>query len=99
MTNHEDIMATLMQRLLHVDSRAANYTQGEDLFAAVRRHDWLTLGSGGDLVIVTPQQTIVLNRNGTYRAYDRDGRELTGERLQLPLLLQVLTDVKRFIAN
>lgn len=99
MTNHEDVMATLMQRLLHVDSQATHYTQGEDLFAATRRHDWLTLGNGSDLVIVTPQQTIVLNRNGTYRAYDRDNRELTGERLSLPLLLQVLTDVKRFIAD
>lgn len=99
MTSHEDVMATLMQRLLHVDSRALNYTQGEDLFAASRRHNWLTLGDGRDLVIVTPQQTIVLNRNGSYRTYDREDRELTGEQLPLPLLLQVLTDVKRFIAN
>ncbi|QPR27641.1 DUF3413 domain-containing protein [Edwardsiella hoshinae] len=99
MTSHEDVMATLMQRLLHVDSRALNYTQGEDLFAASRRHDWLTLGNGRDLVIITPQQTIVLNRNGSYRTYGPDDRELTGERLSLPLLLQVLTDVKRFIAN
>ncbi|XEG81891.1 LPS biosynthesis-modulating metalloenzyme YejM [Edwardsiella tarda] len=99
MTSHEDVMATLMQRLLHVDSRALNYTQGEDLFAASRRHNWLTLGDGRDLVIVTPQQTIELNRNGSYRTYDREDRELTGEQLPLPLLLQVLTDVKRFIAN
>lgn len=99
LTSHEDVMATLMQRLLHVDTRAGDYTQGEDLFRIQRRNNWLALGDNNQLVIVTPEQTIILNQNGHYRTYDGDNEEIRGEKPQLALLLQVLTEVKRFIAN
>jgi len=48
---------------------------------------------------VTPKETIILDKNGRYRTYDADNEEMKGEKPQLALLLQVLTDVKRFIAN
>lgn len=99
LTSHEDVMATLMQRLLHVDTRAVDYTQGEDLFAPTRKHNWLALGDSNELVIVTPKETVILDKNGRYRTYDADNEEMKGEKPQLALLLQVLTDVKRFIAN
>jgi len=51
------------------------------------------------LIITTPTQTLVLDGNGTYRAYDKNDKEIKDEKPQLTLLLQVLTDVKRFIAN
>ena len=92
-------MATLMQRLLHVDTRAVDYTQGEDLFAPTRKHNWLALGDSNELVIVTPKETVILDKDGHYRTYDADNEEMKGEKPQLALLLQVLTDVKRFIAN
>lgn len=42
LTVHQDIMTTLMQRLLQVNTPASDYSQGEDLFAAQRRHNWVT---------------------------------------------------------
>lgn len=100
LTSHKDVMTTLMQRLLHVKTSPADYSQGEDLFAAQRRSGWVASGDNdGKLTITTPTQTIVLESNGTYRAYDPLGRELKDEKPQLALLLQVLTDEKRFIAN
>ncbi|MFV8811149.1 LPS biosynthesis-modulating metalloenzyme YejM [Yersinia enterocolitica] len=99
LTNHEDIMATLMQRLLHVKTASEDYSQGEDLFAAQRNNNWVATGDNGTLVITTPTQTIVLDNNGEYRTYDVQGNEIKDEKPQLPLLLQVLTDIKRFIAN
>ncbi|VTP64962.1 Inner membrane protein yejM [Serratia rubidaea] len=99
MTSHNDVMRTLMQRLLHVKTAANDYSQGEDLFTAQRRHNWVATGDSKQLVITTPEQTIVLENNGSYRSYDKNDREIKDEKPQLALLLQVLTDVKRFIAN
>ncbi len=99
LTSHEDIMTTLMQRLLRVKTAPENYSQGEDLFSAARNNNWVATGDNGMLVITTPTQTIVLSNNGEYRTYDEEGHEIKDEKPQLSLLLQVLTDVKRFIAN
>ncbi|HAI05227.1 MAG TPA: phosphodiesterase, partial [Pantoea sp.] len=43
--------------------------------------------------------TLVLNNNGSYRAYDAQGKALKDHKPELALLLQVLTEEKRFIAN
>lgn len=99
MTDQKDVMVTLMQRLLHVKTAAADYSQGEDLFAAQRRNNWLANGNNGTLMITTPEQIIVLESNGSYNAYDTDGQKLREEKPRLPLLLQVLTNERRFIAN
>lgn len=99
LSDHQDVMATLMQRLLHVSTPPAEYSQGEDLFAARRRHDWVTSADSDRLVITTPRITLVLDANGSYQAYNREGQLLKDHKPQLALLLQVLTDEKRFIAN
>ncbi|MNE94016.1 Inner membrane protein YejM [compost metagenome] len=92
-------MRTLMQRLLHVKTNPNDYSQGEDLFTAQRRNNWVATGDNSLLVITTPTQTLVLDSSGNYRAYDKNDKEIKDEKPQLALLLQVLTDVKRFIAN
>ncbi len=99
LTSHQDIMTTLMQRLLHVRTPAYDYSQGEDLFAARRSHDWITSLHDGQLVVTTPGLTLELNNNGNYTAWDAQGQRLKDHKPQLTLLLQVLTEEKRFIAN
>lgn len=99
LTTHNDVMLTLMQRLLGVSTAAEDYSQGEDLFAAIRRKDWVVSGDSQQLVITTPQRTLVLAGSGKYRVYDEQGNEIKEDKPQLALLLQVLTDIKRFIAN
>ncbi|CAI0753587.1 Inner membrane protein yejM [Serratia quinivorans] len=99
LTGHNDVMRTLMQRLLHVKTNPNDYSQGEDLFTAQRRNNWVATGDNSLLVITTPTQTLVLDSSGNYRAYDKNDKEIKDEKPQLALLLQVLTDVKRFIAN
>lgn len=41
----------------------------------------------------------MLDINGIYRVYNQDKKEIKEKKPPLTLLLQVLTDVKRFIAN
>jgi len=99
LTDHQDIMTTLMQRLLHVSTPAADYSQGEDLFAAQRRHNWVASSTDRQLVITTPAVTLVLDNSGSYTAWDEKGNRLKDHKPQLALLLQVLTEEKRFIAD
>lgn len=99
LTDHKDIMTTLMQRLLHVSTPANEYSQGQDLFNATRRHNWVTAASSSALAITTPQMTLLLNQNGNYRTWNVQGEKIEDQKPQLSLLLQVLTDEKRFIAN
>ncbi|MGP4123029.1 MAG: LPS biosynthesis-modulating metalloenzyme YejM [Sodalis sp. (in: enterobacteria)] len=99
LTNHNDVTVTLMQRLLHVKNRASDYAQGEDLFAPRRRNDWVLSADRHQLAITTSNETLLLNNNGSYRTFDVNGKEIGQKKLQLTLLLQVLTNEKRFIAN
>ncbi|WP_437609802.1 LPS biosynthesis-modulating metalloenzyme YejM [Erwinia sp. V71] len=99
LTDHQDVMNTLMQRLLHVSTAPGEYSQGEDLFAAQRRHNWVASSEDRQLVITTPQTTLILDNSGSYQAYDYHGKPLKDHKPQLALLLQVLTEEKRFIAN
>ncbi|MBB7463999.1 cardiolipin transport protein PbgA [Escherichia coli] len=99
LTDHTDLMTTLMQRLLHVSTPASEYSQGQDLFNPQRRHYWVTAADNDTLAITTPKKTLVLNNNGKYRTYNLRGERVKDEKPQLSLLLQLLTDEKRFIAN
>lgn len=99
LTDHTDLMTTLMQRLLHVSTPASEYSQGQDLFNPQRRHYWVTAADNDTLAITTPKKTLVLNNNGKYRTYNLRCERVKDEKPQLSLLLQVLTDEKRFIAN
>lgn len=99
LTSHKDIMTTLMQRLLHVNTPANEYSQGQDLFNPQRTQNWVTSANKGTLTVVTPEMTLVLNSNGSYQSWDSRGEKIHDAKPQLSLLLQVLTDEKRFIAN
>ncbi|HGP4136597.1 TPA: LPS biosynthesis-modulating metalloenzyme YejM [Enterobacter roggenkampii] len=99
LTEHKDVMTTLMQRLLHVSTPANEYSQGQDLFSSARRHNWVTAAGNNTLVVTTPKLTLVLNSNGNYQTYNLQGERLKDQKPQLSLLLQVLTDEKRFVAN
>lgn len=58
LTDHTDLMTTLMQRLLHVSTPASEYSQGQDLFNPQRRHYWVTAADNDTLAITTPLSLI-----------------------------------------
>lgn len=99
LTDHQDVMVTLMQRLLRVTTPSYDYTQGTDLFSTQSRNQWVASSEDNHLIITTPTRSIVLNKNGNYSSYDANGKKLQDDVPELGLLLQVLTEEKRFIAN
>lgn len=99
LTSHNDIMTTLMQDFLHVKNNAMEYSQGSNLFSDNRRYNWVLSGQSGKLAITTPTETIILKGNGNYSVYDLQYQLQKQQKISLELLLQVLTEMKRFIAD
>lgn len=97
-TDHQDVMATLMQHLLHVSTRSSEFSQGEDLFTARPRQQWAISASSHTLAITTGQMTLVLNNYGNYEIYDHNGEKQENQKPPVDLLLRVLTEERRFIA-
>ncbi|MEG0279925.1 MAG: LPS biosynthesis-modulating metalloenzyme YejM [Morganella sp. (in: enterobacteria)] len=97
LTAHPDIMATLMQRLLHVSNPQSEYTQGEDLFSPARRKPWIFTGDNNHLVIIKPDSASVLTSQGKYQRFDENNETIKHAKPDMAELLQVLTEQKRFI--
>lgn len=87
LTDHTDLMTTLMQRLLHVSTPASEYSQGQDLFNPQRRHYWVTAADNDTLAITTPKKTLVLNNNGKYRTYNLRGERVKDEKTTVKFVI------------
>ena len=69
LTDHTDLMTTLMQRLLHVSTPASEYSQGQDLFNPQRRHYWVT-AADNDTLAITPCLHKRIQRHEDARFWD-----------------------------
>ncbi len=98
-TSHQDIMATIMQKLLHTTTAVKEYSQGENLFTLERLYPWILTKKNKKILVVTLNKTIFLDDNGSYHTYDQRGNIIQNDTSGLSLLLQVLTETKRFIAD
>lgn len=100
LTTHSDLMTTLMERLLKVTNDRQDYSQGQDLFSpTTRKVPWATSIRGDNLLINTSQLTLVLKKNGSYDVFDKQGNKLAHHAQSLGLLLELITEEKRFLAN
>ncbi len=99
LTSHQDIMTTIMQRLLHVSNQTDDYSQGEDLFSSHRIYPWVITGDNDDVVITKDNATLFMDSNGQFNIYNRQGEVEKGEKPDLAELLKIFTELKRFNEN
>lgn len=99
LTSHQDVMTTLMQRLLHVSNPPDDYSQGEDLFSVKRTYPWVITGDNDDVVITTDNATLYMDQNGQFNIYDKQGAIERSEKPDLAELLKIFTELKRFNEN
>lgn len=99
LTSHQDVMTTLMQRLLHVSNPPDDYSQGEDLFSVKRTYPWVITGDNDDVVITTDNATLYIDQNGQFNIYDKQGAIERNEKPDLAELLKIFTELKRFNEN
>ncbi|MGO2347457.1 MAG: sulfatase-like hydrolase/transferase, partial [Providencia sp.] len=99
LTSHQDIMTTLMQRMLHVSNQPDDYSQGEDLFRSNRVLPWVITGDDNDVVITTDKATLYMDANGQFNIYSLNGEIEKNEKPDLAELLKIFTELKRFNEN
>jgi membrane-anchored protein YejM (alkaline phosphatase superfamily) len=97
-TSHHDVSVTLMQNLLGVTSNPMDYSSGQDLFT-VKERQWLMASDIKNLALITGTQTVVVDRYGNYKLYDASYQRLKNTKPKLSIIMQGLSESKRFYEN
>ncbi|MWP50002.1 MULTISPECIES: DUF3413 domain-containing protein [unclassified Gilliamella] len=95
-TSQTDIMRTLMQDIFYVTTPPQQYSQGKNLFNLNARQ-WLVAGSENTIAALYDDKTIVLDAFGRSKVYDLNGKLRKGEKISLPIFLQIVTENRRFM--
>jgi membrane-anchored protein YejM (alkaline phosphatase superfamily) len=97
-TSHLDFSVTLMQDLLGVSSNPNDYSSGQNLFDENKRR-WILAGDARELALITDNQTTVIDKFGNFKVFDEHYRRLPETNPTLPVLMQGLTELKRFYSK
>ncbi|WP_085247774.1 DUF3413 domain-containing protein [Gilliamella mensalis] len=95
-TSQTDIMLTLMQDVFHVTTPPQQYSQGRNLFKRKFR-PWLVAGDENTIAAIYDDKTVVLDAFGRSKIYDSNGKLQKGEKISLPVFLQIVTENRRFM--
>lgn len=96
-SSHLDIVPTLMEEILWVNTPAKIYSSGQNLFElGDNQRKWVIAGDSRDIVVVQPDQTTVVDKFGNYRVYDSNYKLQPEGKPQLSVLMQVMHEMQRF---
>lgn len=95
MTSHVDIVPTLMEKLLGTQSRAAQYSSGQSLFAD-RPRRYLLSGDLNKYVIYQSDKITRFSNDGKINSINWQGEALDDENVDITLLIDVLSKLRRF---
>lgn len=95
-TSQTDIMRTLMQDVFYVTTPPQQYSQGRNLFNLNARQ-WLVAGGENTIAALYHDKTVVLDAFGRSKVYDLNGKLRKGEKISLPIFLQIVTENRRFM--
>ena len=97
LSSHLDLVPTLMEGALSVNSPSKNYSSGHNLFELTEmQRDWVIAGDSRDIVVVQPEKTTVVDKFGNYRVYDSNYKLQPEVKPQLSVLMQVMHELQRF---
>lgn len=94
-TSHFDLSVTLMQDLLGVSSNPVDFSSGKNLFDDSRRR-WTMAGDAREFALISGSDITVLDKYGNYKVYDHNYRRLREAKPKLSVIMQGLSETKRF---
>ncbi|PML08725.1 hydrolase [Vibrio breoganii] len=94
-SSHFDLSVTLMQDLLGVTSNPADFSSGQNLFNTKKRR-WTMAGDAREFALISPNEITVLDRYGNYKVFDHNYRRLRDAKPKLSVIMQGLSETKRF---
>ncbi|OCG14952.1 hypothetical protein A9G24_05960 [Gilliamella sp. App6-5] len=75
MTNHEDVIPTLMKHYLYVKNDISDYSTGYDLFNPITNRNWLLMSNYSSYAVRTSENIYFVNRLGISHYMDLHNRE------------------------
>ncbi len=94
-TSHLDLSPTLMHQIFGVSSNPKDYSSGRSLFDTDERH-WIIAGNRREVALITDDETTVIDKFGNYKLYDAQYNRKRDTNPKLSILMQGLTEQKRF---
>lgn len=94
-TSHLDLSATLMQNVLETSSNPYDFGSGENLFTQSDR-PWILAGDNNNIALITNKSTTVVDQFGNYKVYNPDYQRDKKAKPKLSVMLQGLSELKRF---
>lgn len=94
-TSHLDLSATLMQNVLETSSNPYDFGSGENLFTQSDR-PWILAGDNNNIALITNNSTTVVDQFGNYKVYNPDYQRDKKAKPKLSVMLQGLSELKRF---
>ena len=94
-SSHFDMSVTLLQELMGVSSDPREFGSGTNLFEEAER-SWILAGDAREIALITSQNTTVVDKFGNYKVYDVDYKRQKNAKPQLSILMQGLSELKRF---
>ena len=76
LTNHEDVVPSLMKNYLYVENDIRDYSTGYDLFKPITDRNWLLMSNYSSYAVRTPDNIYFVNRIGISRYMDLHNREV-----------------------
>jgi membrane-anchored protein YejM (alkaline phosphatase superfamily) len=95
-TSHLDVVPTLMEDVLNVSSDPKDYSSGINLFDDKSNRSWIIAGDSREIALITKNNTTVIDKFGNYKVYDENYQRLQKGKPKLSLLMQGLSELKRF---
>ena len=95
MTSHVDIVPTLMEKLLGSQTSADQYSSGQSLFDDTQRQ-YLLSGDLNKYVIYESDKITQFSHNGQIDTINWQGDTLDDENVDITLLIDVLSKLRRF---
>ncbi|WP_194091335.1 DUF3413 domain-containing protein [Vibrio hibernica] len=94
-TSHLDLSATLMQDVLETSSNPYDFGSGKNLFTQSDR-PWILAGDNNNIALITNKNTTVVDQFGNYKVYTPDYQRDKKAKPKLSVMLQGLSELKRF---
>ena len=95
-SSHLDLTPTLMESFLSTTTPAESYSSGINLFSPNDDRSWLLAGDRQNIALITDENTVVIDKFGNYKVYDENYQRLRDEKPKLSLLMQGISELKRF---
>ncbi|GAA4873681.1 DUF3413 domain-containing protein [Ferrimonas pelagia] len=97
-TNHYGLVPALMTQLLNCDNPIRQYSLGESLYQPPTT-PYMVMGNDRNFAIHSNKGTTVINSHGEYRVFDQNYQRQRDASLDVPTLIGVMEEGRRFLSQ